>query len=571
MPGITVEEFDVIVVGADPGWNGLIAAYTYLQLAPETKLLIVDNGRTIGGTWSKEKIYPNLYAQINTPKFEFSMWPMEPKGISDDGYIPAKTVHDYLVSFAHEFRLAERTRLNTTVTKVDRAADGKKWALTVDDGCDLVCVKLIYATGPTSNIIMPKWPQETFARPIIHSQVMGEHLPQIAENCRRTTVVGAAKSAFDTVYMLVKAGQKVDWVMRDSPSGPLSLSAPTFIGLWSTVDHVSTRMAASFSPSIMNTSGFWYNFLQRSTPGLALTKLYWRVSTYLSSDHAQYDANDDMDKLRPQPREYGMFWGSGGIGIASAPDFWKVLHSGDVTVRKGEIDSFSHDNVVNLKDGHSFETDFVILCTGYDKGYLAFTPELREQCGLYYDLHDEKSRWAAIDARADAVVDQKLPFLKSQSPEPPACGWTSKPSHGPNRHYRRLIVPEMAARGDRSILFPGQIHSVFTSLTGEVQALWGAAYMLGYLDVPGQDEMELEAATFNAWTRKRYLEQGKKHAYFIYDYLSYIDTLIRDLGLKVGRKGTMFAEQFEPYKPQDYKGLIREYLDTREKKEKQLK
>lgn len=43
--------------------------------------------------------------------------------------------------------------------------------------------------------------------------------------------------------------------------------------------------------------------------------------------------------------------------------------------------------------------------------------------------------------------------------------------------------------------------------------------MLGWRDLPGQEEMEMEAATFNAWTRKRYLEQGKKHAYFIYDYL----------------------------------------------------
>jgi dimethylaniline monooxygenase (N-oxide forming) len=500
------------------GWNGLIAAYTYLQLAPETNLLIIDNGKTIGGTWSKEKIYPNLYAQINTPKFEFTMWPMKHQGISEDGYIPAMTVHDYLVSFADEFGLSRRTQLNTNVIVVDRALDGKRWAITVDKGPDIICEKLIYATGPTSSTIVPKWPRESFSRPLVHSQAMGGHLPWIEKNCKRTTVIGGAKSAFDTVFMLVKAGQRVDWIMRDSPSGPLSLSAPTFIGLWNTVDHVSTRMAASFSPSIMNTSGFWYHFLQRTYPGLALTDLYWRISTYLSASHAHYGANEDMEKLRPRPYEHGMFWGSGGVGIASAPDFWKVLHAGDVTIRQGEVESFSHGNVVNLKDGHSFETDFVIMCTGYDKGYKAFTPELREQCGLYYNQNDKASRWANIDARADAIVDDRLPFLRN--PPEPACGWESQPSHGPSRHYRRLIVPEMAANNDRSILFPGQIHSVFTPLTGEVQALWGAAYMLGYMDLPSQGEMELEAATFNAWTRKRYLEQGKKHAYFIYDYLS---------------------------------------------------
>ncbi|KAI1126932.1 hypothetical protein F5Y10DRAFT_266643 [Nemania abortiva] len=557
MPGITLETFEVVVVGA--GWNGLIAAYTYLKLAPETSLIIVDDGKTIGGTWSVEKIYPNLYAQINTPKFEFTMWPMKPEGISEDGYIPAITVHEYLVSFAKEFGLDKRTRLNTHVSEVMRASDGKRWKLAVDSGPDLVCDKLIYATGPTSSVIVPDWPQSGFTRPIVHSQVMGEHLPWIEKTCKRATVIGGAKSAFDTVFMLVKAGQKVDWVMRDSPSGPLSISAPTFIGLWSTVDHVSTRLASSFSPSIMNTSGLWYRFLQRSWPGLALTRLYWRISTYLSAEHANYDANEDMEKLRPQPYEYGMFWGSGGVGIASAPDFWKILHSGDVTIRKGEVDSFSHGNVVNLKDGHSFETDFVILCTGYDKGYKSFTPQLQEQCGLYYNLGKTGSRWAEIDARAAAIVDHKLPFLNYL--DKPSCNIVSKPSHGPSRHYRRLIVPEMAARGDRSIMFPGQIHSVFTPLTGEVQALWGAAFMLGYIDLPPQADMELEAATFNAWTRKRYLEQGKKHAYFIYDYLSYIDTLLRDLGLKPNRKSSWFAEYFSPYQPGDYKGLIEDYCD----------
>lgn len=44
--------------------------------------------------------------------------------------------------------------------------------------------------------------------------------------------------------------------------------------------------------------------------------------------------------------------------------------------------------------------------------------------------------------------------------------------------------------------------------------------MHGWLDLPEKDEMEFEAATFNAWTRKRYIKQGKKHSYCIYDFIS---------------------------------------------------
>lgn len=230
---------------------------------------------------------------------------MKKEGVSPDGYIPGTTVHEYLVNFANDYDLTRRTRLKTNVSGVTRGPEGRGWTLEVSGGHSISCDKLIYATGPTSSAIVPFWLQEGFETPIIHSQQLGVHLDHIHDNVRRATVVGAAKSSYDTVFMLLKAGKKVDWIMRDSPSGPLSISAPTFIGLWNTVDHVSTRMAASFSPSIMNTSGFWYSFLQRTMVGRALTKVYWRTSTYLSAEHAGYSRSKDAEKLRPKPYGYG--------------------------------------------------------------------------------------------------------------------------------------------------------------------------------------------------------------------------------------------------------------------------
>ena len=50
--------------------------------------------------------------------------------------------------------------------------------------------------------------------------------------------------------------------------------------------------------------------------------------------------------------------------------------------------------------------------------------------------------------------------------------------------------------------------------------------MLGRLDLPSQETMDEEVATWNVWTRKRYLAQGRKHAYAIYDYLSVRSPLV---------------------------------------------
>ncbi|EEP76518.1 predicted protein [Uncinocarpus reesii 1704] len=554
-----MERFDVVVVGA--GWYGLIAARTYLKLVPGTQLLIVDDSSSVGGAWSKERIYPSLYAQISHPLFEYSFYSMKKEGLSPDGFISGATIHEYLASFAEDHDLTQRIRLETRVTHVARNSNGLGWVLETSKG-QLECGKLIYATGANSSPIIPSWPRDCFEKPVIHTWQIGKYLDHINNDVQRATVVGASKSAYDTMFQLLNAGKKVDWVIRDGPSGPFSIYAPTFIGLWNIVDHISTRMAANFSPSIMNTSGFWYHFLQRTIVGRAVTNVYWRTATFLSARYADYNKSEHTKGLRAQPKSDGLFWGSGGIGIATVPNFWKVMHGGDVKVHRTEIESLSHKNVVNLKNGHSIPTDIVILCTGFNKGYDTFDKDLQVELGLLYGS-DDASKWEELDAKAEEIVNTLLPYLKR---DPFASGTheaSKKRAQGPNRHYRRLVVPHLAAQGDRSILFPGHIHSAFTPLAAELQALWGVAFLQGWLDLPGQEEMELEAATFNAWTRKRYLEQGRKHSYFIYDYLSYIDTLMRDLRLKTHRKSNIFAEMFVPYRPSDYRGLIDEFLSAR--------
>jgi hypothetical protein len=94
------------------GWHGLIAAATYLALAPETKLLIVDDGMSIRGVWSAEHIYPNLSAQVGHGLFEYSFYPMKNVGLTKDRYIPGSTIHEYLRSFAEDHGLVDRILLD---------------------------------------------------------------------------------------------------------------------------------------------------------------------------------------------------------------------------------------------------------------------------------------------------------------------------------------------------------------------------------------------------------------------------------------------------------------------------
>lgn len=218
-----------------------------------------------------------------------------------------------------------------------------------------------------------------------------------------------------------------------------------------------------------------------------------------------------------------VFWANAGLGAASVPGYWDTFHSGDCTVHRTDIHSFSENNTILLRDSTRLNSDYVILSTGFDKSYQVFSPSLQRELGLVIDSTDKKL--AAQRAAADQTVEELFPGLQNplanqeQGRTAEATAGAQKLLHGPSQHYRRLIVPSLAAQGDRSIIFPGFIHSIYTPIVAEVQALWGVAFLLGLHDPPSLESMEVEVAQWTAWSKKRYGAQGQKHAYAIYDFI----------------------------------------------------
>ncbi|CAN8104633.1 unnamed protein product [Discula destructiva] len=565
-------EVDVVVVGT--GWNGLISAKTYLDFDPTASLILVDDQASIGGVWNKEKIYPSLYAQIKFGLFEYSFYPMRREGITDDGYISGDTINTYLNDFAREYDLVRRAHLSTKVTRVERVSKTGGWRVHLEDKPSVRCSKLIYASGATSHPVIPTWPKSTdFKAPVIHSSEVGTHLKELSR-VNRAVVVGAAKSAYDTVYLLLSNGVKVDWIIREDGTGPMAIMPPTLFGCLNSMDVISTKAMASFGASIMRTKGVAYQFFQQTRVGRALCDAFWRGVTFLADMHAGYSKTPNAENLRPYPHGKGIFWANAGLGCASVPNFWKIFHAGDCTIHRTEIDSMSATNTITLRNSERLESsDVLILCTGFDKSYQPFSPSLQHTCGLTPDPA-KSAKWAALESQAQMTVDTLLPSLKD-SPVKPSVHEKKRGDmllHGPSRHYRRLIVPGLAADGDRSVYFPGFIHSIYTPMVSEVQALWGVAFLLGLIDVPCKEAMEVEVAEWNVWTGRRYLAQGRKHAYAIYDFLSYIDLLLEDLGVNTVRRNNPLAEWFMPAYPRNYRGMADEFRSAlaRRRERKQM-
>ncbi|KAJ8105290.1 hypothetical protein ONZ43_g7485 [Nemania bipapillata] len=260
-------------------------------------------------------------------------------------------------------------------------------------------------------------------------------------------------------------------------------------------------------------------------------------------------------------------WANSGLGVVTLPDFWQTLHGDQLTVARDQIETIQGNNIV-LKSGNDFVTDFVVMCTGWGDHFGMFSSDDKTTIGLplYGSAAPSKNHcssinWDVYDTFAEEVVNKKLPFLT----KPPDVLYKSRLDSSNQNHwrlYRRAIPIELADKGDRSIVILGQIHTVQTPLVAAVQSFWAILYLLGELSIPDKETMATEASLWNAWTRKRYLGQGIKQPYSLYDFLPYVDTLFGDLKLNSRRKSNPISEMLSPYKPEDFAGFIEEYISS---------
>jgi dimethylaniline monooxygenase (N-oxide forming) len=82
--------------------------------------------------------------------------------------------------------------------------------------------------------------------------------------------------------------------------------------------------------------------------------------------------------------------------------------------------------------------------------------------------------------------------------------------------------------------------------------------------LPTEAQMEADVAKVNDWMARRYGARGRGDPEIVLEVQTFLDELMKDLGLRVQRKNRGFfgplVEWFVPYEPSDYKGIIEEFL-----------
>ncbi|KAF9887272.1 hypothetical protein FE257_010400 [Aspergillus nanangensis] len=593
-----MEEVDVTIIGA--GWSGCAALKTYHQVHPDAKILLIDSASSVGGVWAKHRLYAGLKSNNMRGTYEFSDFPMDDSfGVKQGEHIPGAVIQRYMDAFLAHFDLTQFLRLDTSVDQVTRNPDDT-WTLnispataTTTDEAPQTLIhsqKLIVCTGITSQPYLPTFTgSSTFPAPILHCRDLLQHQDRILQPNKRITVFGVTKSGWDAVYAAATAGAQVDWIMRDNGHGPCWMAPPYVTPLKKWLEKlVTTRFLTFFSPCIWgyaDTNSTMRNFLHGTWLGRKLVDAFWSVLANDVIALNAYDSHPETAKLKPW---ISPFWIASSLSILNYPtNIFDLVRDGKVTVHVDQISHLSSQGIHLAQTPDSpLPSDALICSTGWKATpNMTFAP-----AGLDSTLGFP---WApdplpeALVSAADKEILRRFPRLTTppvtanpSAFKPLAEDAPATASH-PFRMARFMVPPAMAA--SRSIAFMGLTMTINTTMIAQAQALWIAAYfggeltpaarercpegVVGVLEKEEDDGADVdllwETALHSQFGVHRYPGGfGKRNADFVFDAVPYVDLLLGDLGLDVGRKeGGM--KWFEPYGVEDYRGLVAEWMAKR--------
>jgi len=554
------------------GWYGLAVAATYLQVHPAANILVLDAQATVGGVWSQERQYPDLKSNNMLGTYEYPDFPMDTEtyGVKAGEHIPGHVVHRYLTDYAKKTGVFSRIRFNTKVLEADAGASSEGWTLKTDNYGLLVLQtrKLVIATGLTSTPSVPTFTgEDEFKKSglLIHSRDFPQHTDRLSNKTSAVTVLGGSKSAWDVAYACATRNVHVNLVIRSSGQGPTWMAPPYVTPIKAWLEKlVHRRFLTWLSPCIWgDEDGFTSirNFLHTSWLGRKLVDAFWWVLSTDANALMGYDKHPETAKLKPR---HSAFWTGSGLGILNFDgDFLGLVREGKVKVHIADVVALG-EKTVSLSDGTTLETDALVCATGWKaRPPMTFLPKgIDETVGLPYNPPATPLSLHEL-AEADEEILSRFPRLRYQPPTPiPGGDTTADATWLPFTLYR-FMAPCSTAQIP-TLAFAGMITTISTSLCASLQALWITAYLSRTLTrVPISPVLKVKSAVLHSrFGRWRYpCGYGGRFPDFVFDAVPYLDMLCKDLDLQHRRKGNLLREVLEAYGPEDYAGIVEEWMD----------
>ncbi|KAK4150034.1 hypothetical protein C8A00DRAFT_46477 [Chaetomidium leptoderma] len=597
-----METLDLVVIGA--GFFGLAAAKTFHQLNPDKTLAILDSGSVLGGVWSKDRLYPGLKTNNMLGTFEYPDFPMHSDvlGVKPGEHMTGEVMYRYLTMYSEKFGIIDKIRYQSVVLAAEHQ-DGAEggWVLTIqtDNGQHQIYArKLIMAAGLTSEPFLPRIEgQEDFGVPLFHSRDFGKYAVTL-DSAKTVTIFGGTKSAWDVVYAYGSRGVKVNWVIRESGHGPSWMAPPYVTPLKKWLEKlVHTRLLTWFSPCIWSDAGGYTgirSFYHGTAIGRIITNAFWSILGNDVITLNKYDSHPETKKLKPWSQ--AMFTASSFSILNYPTNIFDLVRNGTVKVHIADVTGLSA-RTVHLSDGTQLDTDALCCVTGWKHvPPVKFLPEgIDKELGLPHNPSEGGLFTPEAVEKADEEILSRFPRLRDQpvqnknmKPLLATKGLTTTDEINPSTPltpwalYRFMVPPSARFLQTRDIAFAGVLLNFSTSLVAHAQSIWIMGYFSDQLPAavlpplkprPSSDTTATPAETtktlaeirrdtllhvrFGRWRHPA--GHGTQFPDFVFDALSYVDLLVKDMGLEVHRKAGWWAEMTDPYGPEDYRDLVGEF------------
>ncbi|KAI0751192.1 FAD/NAD-P-binding domain-containing protein [Daedaleopsis nitida] len=523
------------VIGA--GIAGLITAYTLLQDGFSNVQVLTRDPR-LGGTWAKERIYPNLGSNNVHGEYRVSPLEMAPPSI-EDGRLSGSDIHAYLETFASKF-LGGRIEYGTEVRSIRRPNSGRGWLVTiqhVNERRDLTreYTRIVLCTGGAStaqypvNIAPEDAIRNGFKGMVIHSGEFGPKLDELLAAVPPATpngvdsdapaiiVVGGGKSGQDISAYLANEGRKVTVVCPNFDAFTAGQKPlPAFIR--------KSRFLSLLSPHI-HLRTFLERLLHTTWIGKKIVDFMWHGIT----DSSFQAAGVPIDS--PLRNTVSPYWHVriNDEGIPRANGFHALAVSGKINIiSPSRVAAFGDDgDSVILDDGRRVAASVVVVAAGYRCSWsTTFDEDTLQELGLN-----------PRPADPHAHHNWDYPTLKDAPPfHPEAKRWSST-------MYRGLIPAKHI--NSRDFAVNGAVVSPNFGYTTEVASHWISSYFLGdVIRLPATSEAALaETERHAAWLRQRYpqiptaVNGSHMSSLAFWSWPQHVDDLLEDMGLPVMRSG----------------------------------
>ncbi|MFZ5757044.1 MAG: flavin-containing monooxygenase [Pseudomonadota bacterium] len=195
----------VAIIGA--GFAGLGAAIRLLENGIDD-IVVLERAERAGGTW-RDNTYPGAACDIPSNLYSYSF---APNPHWSRGYSGSREILGYIDNLVERWRLNRFIRYRSNVDGLSFDAASGLWQVRLGDGGTVQARAVVMASGPLSNVSLPKMPGiESYEGHKVHS-ARWDHGYDFRG--KRVAVIGTGASAVQIVPELVKQADRLKVFQR---------------------------------------------------------------------------------------------------------------------------------------------------------------------------------------------------------------------------------------------------------------------------------------------------------------------------------------------------------------------